>query len=149
MCRAAEDCKTSADALEVALDGMCALETPFYYRYNILSAVDRRGGGQGLVQFASMTNTQTRVCCASETVHACPHVRRDSRDSACMSARVPGLPRQCMHVRMCAGTPGIRDSVKILRGGALTPRGLGVAVMPPQLSIDPHSCTSCRRACFA
>ena len=81
MCRAAEDCKTAADALEVALDGMCALETPFYYRYNILSAVDRRGGGQGLVQFASMTNTQTRVCCASETVHACPHVRRDSRHS--------------------------------------------------------------------
>eukprot|EP00892_Ulva_mutabilis_P005656 jgi/Ulvmu1/3462/UM016_0082.1 len=59
--RAAEGCAMPADELEVALDALCAMETPFLFRYNILSAVDRRVGGQGLVQFATMTNSQQRA----------------------------------------------------------------------------------------
>lgn len=61
-CRAAGDADDPLDQLEVALDGMHCMQSPFYYRYNILSAVERRVGGQGLVQFASMSNTQEKVC---------------------------------------------------------------------------------------
>ena len=49
------------DRLEVALDGLCAMDALFYYRYWILTAVDRRASGHSLVQFAGMMNTQTQV----------------------------------------------------------------------------------------
>ena len=54
-------CVKPVEALEVALDGLCALEELFYYRYRILSAVHRRAGGQGVVQFASITYSDQRA----------------------------------------------------------------------------------------
>lgn len=61
VCRVAEGCERPLDELEVALDAMCAMGAPFYLRYEVLSAVDRRVGGQGLVQFASIPNNPDRV----------------------------------------------------------------------------------------
>ena len=40
---------------------MCTMQQLFYNRYHILSAVDRRLGGQGLVQFAGIISSQHRV----------------------------------------------------------------------------------------
>ena len=70
-CRIAEECKSPLEELEVALDAMCAMEHLFYYRFRILSAVDRRVGGQGVVQIASMMNTNQRVRDSSRQLLAC------------------------------------------------------------------------------
>lgn len=40
---------------------MCSMKEAFYHRYMLLSSVERRVGGQGLVQFASIVNTQDKV----------------------------------------------------------------------------------------
>ena len=40
---------------------MNSMQAPFYYRYLLLSAVDRRVGGQGVVQFAAIVNTMDKV----------------------------------------------------------------------------------------
>lgn len=60
-CRAAVTAESPLDELEVALDAMCSMKEPFYGRYTLLSSVERRVGGQGLVQFASIVNTQDKV----------------------------------------------------------------------------------------
>ena len=60
-CRLAGECTTPVDRLEVALDGLCAMHALFYHRYWVLTAVDRRASGQGLVQFAVVMNTQNQV----------------------------------------------------------------------------------------
>ena len=59
--RAAVESESPLDELEVALDAMCSMKEPFYSRYHLLSSVERRVGGQGLVQFASIVNTQDKV----------------------------------------------------------------------------------------
>lgn len=40
------------EQLEAALDALYDRKLPFFGRYHLLSAVERRVGGQGLVQFA-------------------------------------------------------------------------------------------------
>lgn len=47
--------------LEVALDAMHNMETPFFNRYRLYSTVNCRVGGQGVVQFASIGNTLVKV----------------------------------------------------------------------------------------
>eukprot|EP00892_Ulva_mutabilis_P002693 jgi/Ulvmu1/12424/UM009_0074.1 len=59
--KAAHNSATQSDALEVALDAMCSMKEPFYHRYMLLSSVERRIGGQGLVQFASIVNTHDKA----------------------------------------------------------------------------------------
>lgn len=59
------------DELETALDAMCGMAEPFFGRYQLLSAVDRRVGGQGLVQFASIASSKQTPENASEQV--CQH----------------------------------------------------------------------------
>eukprot|EP00892_Ulva_mutabilis_P000505 jgi/Ulvmu1/10455/UM063_0010.1 len=59
--KAAHESESPLDALEVALDAMCSMKEPFYHRYMLLSSVERRVGGQGLVQFASIVNTQDKA----------------------------------------------------------------------------------------
>ena len=60
-CRASSESETALDKLEVALDGMCCMAAPFYGQYQLHSAVQRRVGGQGIVQFAAIMNTQDKV----------------------------------------------------------------------------------------
>ena len=45
----------------MALDAMYGMQARFYYRYQLLSAVDRRAGGQGVVQFAAIVDTMDKV----------------------------------------------------------------------------------------
>eukprot|EP00892_Ulva_mutabilis_P002686 jgi/Ulvmu1/12418/UM009_0068.1 len=59
--RAATTTTSPLDALEVALDAMCSMQEPFYDRYIIRSSLQRRVGGQGLVQFASILNTEDKA----------------------------------------------------------------------------------------
>eukprot|EP00892_Ulva_mutabilis_P007594 jgi/Ulvmu1/5206/UM216_0001.1 len=47
--------------LQVALDAMYNMHAPFYNRYRIESSYNRRVGGQGVVQFASIAGTQDRA----------------------------------------------------------------------------------------
>ena len=61
-CRAGQGMTSPSAALEVALDAMCSMQAPFYHRYELFSAVERRGGGQGMVQFAKILNTSEQVC---------------------------------------------------------------------------------------
>ena len=49
------------EELGVALDAMNSMQALFYYRYQLLSTVERRVGGQGVVQFAAITNTMEKV----------------------------------------------------------------------------------------
>lgn len=74
-CRVAQACTKALDELEVALDAMCAMRAQFFLRYEILSAVDRRVGGQGLVQYACVPNQPDRVrppspCAEPPNTHA-------------------------------------------------------------------------------
>lgn len=52
---------SSVDALEDALDELAEQGTPFMERYLIGSSVDRRSGGQGVVQFARIHNAPDQV----------------------------------------------------------------------------------------
>lgn len=49
------------EQLEVALDALYNRKLPFFGRYHLFSAVERRTGGQGLVQFARIGNTTDTV----------------------------------------------------------------------------------------
>ena len=60
-CRASGEAGSPLEELEVALDAMNSMQAPFFYRYHLLSAVDRRAGGQGVVQFATIANTVDKV----------------------------------------------------------------------------------------
>ena len=60
-CRASSEAGTPLDELEVALDAMNSMQARFHYRYHLLSAVDRRVGGQGVVQFAAIVDTMDKV----------------------------------------------------------------------------------------
>ena len=60
-CRASSEARSRREELEVALDAMSSMEAPFYYRYRILSAVHRRVGGQGVVQFAAIFGNMDQV----------------------------------------------------------------------------------------
>ena len=60
-CSAANEASSALEQLEVALDAMFSMQAPFFGRYMLLSAVDRRSGGQGVVQFASIIHTPDRV----------------------------------------------------------------------------------------
>lgn len=45
----------------MALDAMHNMQASFCHRYTLASAVDRRSGGQGVVQFADIAGTRDRV----------------------------------------------------------------------------------------
>ena len=60
-CRASSEARSPLEELKVALDAMNSMQAPFYYRYLLLSAVDRRVGGQGVVQFSAIVNTMDKV----------------------------------------------------------------------------------------
>ena len=47
--------------LEDALDMLCELGHKFLGRYTILSSIERRGGGQGVVQFAQVVGSAELV----------------------------------------------------------------------------------------
>lgn len=69
MCSDPEKEKEAQDAkrleevedLEDALDALCDSGHKFLGRYTILSNVERRGGGQGIVQFAQMVGSAELV----------------------------------------------------------------------------------------
>ena len=46
----------------MALDAMSNMQVMFCKRYQLNSAVERRVGGQGIVQFASISGTHDKVC---------------------------------------------------------------------------------------
>ena len=75
-CRAADGAQSPAEELEVALDAMFSMQAPFHRRYHLFSAMQRRVGGQGMVQFASIFHTQEQVCSCSRLPvhlrHTCP-----------------------------------------------------------------------------
>lgn len=50
-----------SDLLEHALDNMCAAEVAFMGEFRLLGPMERRGGGQGLVQFAIQLRTNDPV----------------------------------------------------------------------------------------
>ena len=56
-CRVAQEAESGVEELEVALDAMAGMRHLFYDRYHVMSSVERRAGGQGVVQFASIANT--------------------------------------------------------------------------------------------
>ena len=62
LCRAAEEAGSPVEKLEWALDGMQSMREPFCGRFLLGSAVDRRTGGQGVVQFADIAGTRDRAC---------------------------------------------------------------------------------------
>jgi hypothetical protein len=49
------------EQLEAALDALYDRKLPFFGKYHLFSAVERRVGGQGLVQFARIGNTADMV----------------------------------------------------------------------------------------
>lgn len=61
--RAEQDAKRLAEVedLEDALDALCETGRKFLGRYVILSNVERRGGGQGVVQFAQVAGSAEMV----------------------------------------------------------------------------------------
>ena len=61
-CRASDGVGSPLEELEVALDAMSSMQAPFFYRYQLYSAVDRRVGGQGVVQLAAIADTRDQVC---------------------------------------------------------------------------------------
>lgn len=50
------------EQLQVALDATYAMHARFFNRYTVSSSVERRVGGQGLVQFGAIASTMDRVC---------------------------------------------------------------------------------------
>ena len=60
-CRAGGVARTPLEELQVALDAMCIMQAPFHHRYHLYSAVHRRVGGQGIVQFAGISGMHDRV----------------------------------------------------------------------------------------
>ena len=60
-CRASGEAGSPLEELEVALDAMNSMQATFFYRYKLYSAVDRRVGGQGVVQFAAIGDTMDKV----------------------------------------------------------------------------------------
>lgn len=67
--RAATSSGSPVAELEVALDAMCALQARFHGRYTLLSGVERRAGGQGVVQFANITGDQSQVRLCHSSAH--------------------------------------------------------------------------------
>lgn len=63
ICRAGDAARSPVEELEVALDAMHNMQAPFCGRYTLGSAIDRRSGGQGVVQFADIAGTRDRVRC--------------------------------------------------------------------------------------
>lgn len=61
-CRAGGAAKSPLEELEVALDAMNSMQSTFCVRYKLYSAVYRRVGGQGVVQFAGIGGTYDKVC---------------------------------------------------------------------------------------
>ena len=60
-CRVGKDADSPMEELQVALDAMHAMQSTFYGRYMLASSVERRAGGQGLVQFATISGTADKV----------------------------------------------------------------------------------------
>ena len=59
-------------ALLTALDTMCAVHAVFFHRYALLSAAERWVGGRGVVQFATIANTQNRCASTATFIPAGP-----------------------------------------------------------------------------
>eukprot|EP00892_Ulva_mutabilis_P005913 jgi/Ulvmu1/3694/UM017_0111.1 len=59
--KAGGEAGSPVEELQVALDAMSSMQAPFYNRYRLSSAVDRRVGGQGVVQFAGIASTLDRA----------------------------------------------------------------------------------------
>ena len=60
-CRAGDAARTPVEELKVALDAVNGMQCTFCKRYQVYSAFYRRVGGQGVVQFASISATHERV----------------------------------------------------------------------------------------
>lgn len=80
----------SVDELEDALDELAERQAHFMGRYLIGSNVERRSGGQGVVQFARIVNTPDEVAIKFYTHREVP------------SSPLPVPPLQAPHARdMC------------------------------------------------
>jgi hypothetical protein len=79
MCHACRG-DTPGERLEAALDALCGRKVPFYGQYRLFSAVERRVGGQGIVQFAQIgqSSAMVRSCLLpARTCDApCVHIMR-------------------------------------------------------------------------
>ena len=76
---------------------MCSMKEAFYHRYMLLSSVERRVGGQGLVQFASIVNTQDKVR-SSLCARRCGTAALARVSPAVLYREVPATP--VMHSRV-------------------------------------------------
>eukprot|EP00892_Ulva_mutabilis_P002841 jgi/Ulvmu1/12558/UM090_0045.1 len=59
--RMGDSAGSASEELQVALDAMCSMQEPLLGRYLPLSAAQRRAGGQGVVQFATVAHTQDQA----------------------------------------------------------------------------------------
>lgn len=62
LCRASSDVESPLEQLQVALDATYAMQARFFNQYTVASPMQRRVGGQGLVQFGVIANTIDQVC---------------------------------------------------------------------------------------
>eukprot|EP00892_Ulva_mutabilis_P005912 jgi/Ulvmu1/3693/UM017_0110.1 len=87
--KASGEAKSPVEELQVALDAMNSMQAPFYNRYHLASAVDRRVGGQGIVQFASMSNTHDRAAIKFYTDRSAFDRERELYAEARLKAMMP------------------------------------------------------------
>ena len=108
-CRAADGAQSPAEELEVALDAMFSMHAPFNHRYRLFSAVQRRIGGQGMVQFASIFHTQEQVCeCSCRPGPLC-HVYKICLPCICnYSVVLYGTGAKDLHTEGRAWCPNVR-----------------------------------------
>ena len=140
-CRAADGAQSPAEELEVALDAMFSMQAPFHRRYHLFSAMQRRVGGQGMVQFASIFHTQEQVCsCSRLPVHASPTLVPESpaMQLPLFCVLVWNVPKSPAHRKACTvSSHGPLDACS----GSSTRRDACVAVSfsracPPRFSLQ-------------
>ena len=73
----------------MALDAMAGMRHLFYDRYHVMSSVERRAGGQGVVQFASIANTFDKVRVQLPVLRHCD--LQISAPLRCLSRTAPAL----------------------------------------------------------
>eukprot|EP00892_Ulva_mutabilis_P005772 jgi/Ulvmu1/3567/UM167_0001.1 len=87
--KAGGEAGSPVEELQVALDAMNSMQAPFYHRYMMLSAVDRRVGGQGIVQFASIANTLDRAAIKFYIDHSAFERERELYTESQLKAMMP------------------------------------------------------------
>jgi hypothetical protein len=147
--------ETPTEQLEAALDALYERKLPFYARYKLFSAVERRVGGQGLVQFARIGNGNEMVrrasCCMQAPHDAASEQRNVARgllSHACTSKASPvaeknvvfgllascwrhavqraiALINACMHIMIALQAPA--HVVQHSAGAAVSARACGAA----------------------